>query len=195
MFWHRKGGTGKTSLAIGCACRFARSRVPGQRPRVLLIDTDPQGSAAAWGERYAEDAGLVVRADSGHDLWDRNQALLERFDRVLVDAAPSVTAETLDLLAGTDRLLIPTRPAWPDVWALEAVAELLADQDRAGHRLVARVVFNQVRDEALAPFAAALAEFGLQALPNVIPADPQWPALFRGGPPPDAVAGLLSALD
>lgn len=195
LFWHRKGGTGKTSLAIGCARQLARPGVSGQRPRVLLIDTDPQGSAAAWGERFAEGAGLVVRADGGRDLWDRNRALLNRFDRVLVDAAPSITAETLDLLAGADRLLIPTRPAWPDVWALEAVADLLADQQRVGHPLVARVVFNQVRDEALSPYVAALAELGLESLPTPIPADPSWPELFRGGPPPAAVAALLRALN
>jgi chromosome partitioning protein len=194
LFWHCKGGTGKTSLAMGCALWLARRAVPGQRPRALLLDTDPQGSAAAWGARFAEGTRLVVRTDNGRDLWSRNQALLTRFDRVLVDAAPSVTAETLALLAGADRLVIPTRPAWPDIWALEVVADLLADQRAAGHRLVARVVFNQVRDEDLVPFAAALAELGLEPLPTSIPTDPGWRALFRGGPPPATVATLLRVL-
>lgn len=202
-FWHRKGGTGKTSLAIGCAVRLAggsasdtdperHSLAPGAR--VLLLDTDPQGTAAAWGERFADRFGIAVRADSGFALWRDWGERANRFEAVLVDCPPTVSPEVMEILAGVDRLLVPTRPAWPDVWALESVAELVADLHRQGARLAVGVVFNQVGDEALARFAATIADLGLDLFPDAIPRDAAWPALFSGGEPPDSVAPLVGHL-
>ncbi|CRI64315.1 putative ATPases involved in chromosome partitioning-like protein [Thiocapsa sp. KS1] len=202
-FWHRKGGTGKTSLAIGCAVRLAcgfapngdaERHSPAPGARVLLLDTDPQGTAAAWGERFADRFGIAVRADSGFALWRDWAERANRFDAVLVDCPPTVSPEVVGILAGVDRLLVPTRPAWPDVWALESVADLVADLHRRGARLAVSVVFNQVGDEALAPFAAAIADLGLGLLPEAIPRDDAWPALFSGGEPPDRVATLVGKL-
>ncbi|WP_296699669.1 ParA family protein [Thiocapsa sp. UBA6158] len=142
-FWHRKGGTGKTSLAIGCAVRLAGGSAadldadphsPAQGARVLLLDTDPQGTAAAWGERFADRFGIAVRADSGFALWHDWAERAMGFDAVLVDCPPTVGPEVMEILAGVDRLLIPTRPAWPDVWALESVADLVADLHLSGGR-------------------------------------------------------------
>ncbi|MFB1489117.1 MULTISPECIES: ParA family protein [unclassified Thiocapsa] len=202
-FWHRKGGTGKTSLAIGCAVRLAGGSAPDagvQRhspergDRVLLLDTDPQGTAAAWGERFADRFGIAVRADSGFALWRDWAERAQGFDAVLVDCPPTVSPEVMEILAGVDRLLVPTRPAWPDVWALESVADLVADLHREGSRLSVSVVFNQVGDEAFAPFAAAIADLGLDLLPEAIPCDDAWPALFTGGEPPGSLATLIGTL-
>ncbi|RKT44635.1 ParA family protein [Thiocapsa rosea] len=202
-FWHRKGGTGKTSLAIGCAVRLAggsaagldaEGHPPAHGARVLLLDTDPQGTAAAWGERFADRFGIAVRADSGFALWHDWAERAGCFDAVLVDCPPTVSAEVMEILAGVDRLLVPTRPAWPDVWALESVADLVADLHRRGARLAVSVLFNQVGDEALAPFAAAIADLGLDLLPEAIPREDAWPALFGGGEPPDSLAPLVDKL-
>ncbi len=199
-FWHRKGGTGKTSLAIGCAVRLADGSAadldadrpsPAHGARVLLLDADPQGTAAAWGERFADRFGIAVRADSGFALWHDWAERAMRFDAVLVDCPPTVSPEVMEILAGVDRLLVPTRPAWPDVWALESVADLLADLHRQGARLAVSVVFNQVGEEALAPVAAAIADLGLDLFPEAIPRDDAWPALFSGGEPPNSLAPLI----
>jgi chromosome partitioning protein len=89
LLWHQKGGTGKTTLAVGCAAALA-----GIGRRVLLLDLDPQASAAAWGERFADALGVQVRCDSGLDLARRfgvdEPRLGAGFDDVLIDCPPTI---------------------------------------------------------------------------------------------------------
>lgn len=117
LLWHQKGGTGKTTLAVGCATALA-----GLARRVLLLDLDPQASAAAWGERFADALGVQVRCDSGLDLARRigvdEPGLGAGFDDVLIDCPPTIGEHTLDIITAGDLLLIPIRPAWPDIWPL-----------------------------------------------------------------------------
>ncbi|AGA92419.1 ATPase involved in chromosome partitioning (plasmid) [Thioflavicoccus mobilis 8321] len=190
LLWHQKGGTGKTTLAVGCAAALA-----GLGRRVLLLDLDPQANAAAWGERFADALGVQVRCDSGLDLARRlgvdGPGLGAGFDDVLVDCPPTIGEHTLDIITAGDLLLIPARPAWPDIWALERVAVLLDDLRTRGDAPRATVIFNQVRDEDLHPFQAGAAELGFNVSEIAIPADAAWPALFTGGLPPPLIRTLL----
>lgn len=190
LLWHQKGGTGKTTLAVGCAAALA-----GLGRRVLLLDLDPQASAAAWGERFADALGVQVRCDSGLGLARRlgvdEPGLGAGFDEVLIDCPPTIGEHTLDIITAGDLLLIPTRPAWPDIWALERVAVLLDDLRRRGDAPRATIIFNQVQDEDLHPFQAWAAELGFSVSTIAIPADAAWPALFAGGPPPPLIRTLL----
>lgn len=77
----RKGGTGKTSLALSLAARYAR-----KGRRVLLVDLDPQGSATL----------AAGAAPSGADL----AAVLSG----TAAAAPLSVADCLDLLPGGPEL-------------------------------------------------------------------------------------------
>lgn len=191
VFWHQKGGTGKTTLAIATAVALAHAG-----SRVLLLDTDPQGTACAWGERWADHWGLVVRAHAGGGLWQAAGRLADRLDWIIVDCPPQITPITLETLAGAEELLLPVRPALPDLWALEAVAQVLADLalEGSGAGPRARVLFNQTRDEALAPLRQLVRDLGLHPLQAPIPAAPAWADLFAGAPPPPTLAPLLAAL-
>jgi chromosome partitioning protein len=116
----RKGGSGKTTLAIHLA---VMAQAGGRR--VLLIDADPQGSAAAWW-RARPDATPELEAvtpDKLNDLLDtaRNSGV----DFAVIDTRPSVEADAAQVAALSDFVLIPTRPAILDLRAILATLDIV----------------------------------------------------------------------
>ena len=143
----RKGGTGKTTLAVHLAVLAAES---GRR--VLLVDTDPQRSAGDWWRvRKTDDPRLVECAAK------RVPAVLEAatkdgIDLVVVDTRPSVEADTAEIARLSDMVLIPTRPGILDLRAIAATVEVVLAAKRA-----AWIVLNAV------PAARGFGENGLTA--------------------------------
>lgn len=109
----RKGGVGKTTLAVHLAVLAQQA---GQR--TLLIDLDPQRSAAAWWRaREAETPALVETQPAElRDILDAARA--DGVDLVVVDTRPSVEADVAHVAALSDLVLIPTRPAIFDLRAI-----------------------------------------------------------------------------
>ena len=115
-----KGGSGKTTAAVHIAVAAAQ-----QGRNVALLDTDPQQSAARWGDRRAAALPVVLTvppsrlaaelqrcADAGTDL-----AIIDTPPRAGSDNAAQVAARVADLV------LLPCRPSVLDV---EAVADTAA---------------------------------------------------------------------
>ena len=161
-FLARKGGAGKTTLAV----HLAVAAVQAGR-RVLLVDADPQGSAAGWWRARTAPAPELVECEAGEVEQVVAAARQDRVDLVVVDTRPSVEADAAAVARVADLVLIPTRPSILDLRAIGATVELIQSL-----RTRAFIVLNAVpagrggAEAALTVEArAALAGYGLPVLP------------------------------
>lgn len=186
---HQKGGTGKSTLAIAAAIALSAA---GRR--VLLLDADYQGTSSEWGNRY----GLVYGVETRSQVQPIVHQELERFagacDVVVIDGPPALSEMTESIVRAAETVLIPVRPAWPDVWALPWLAAIVRKLQGAGTPVQARVVFTHYAGEALAPLQAEVARWELPLHEEPLPADPAFAALFAGEALPPALAEAVQRL-
>ncbi len=119
----RKGGAGKTNLAVHlAACAEGRGVPTG------VVDLDPQGTATKWGLRRSEAAthlGAEVVSAQPASL----PKLLETAKRagaklMILDTAPHADSMSVDAARAASFILIPCRPAIADLEAIPASADI-----------------------------------------------------------------------
>jgi chromosome partitioning protein len=116
----RKGGSGKTTLAVHLA---VVAQAGGRR--VLLVDLDPQGSAAAWWRARTADTPELEAATPGKLPGLLEAARKAGVDLVVVDTRPSVEADATQVATLSDFVLVPTRPAILDLRAILATLDIV----------------------------------------------------------------------
>jgi chromosome partitioning protein len=160
----QKGGAGKTTVSTSLAVEWmARGK------RVLLVDTDPQGSAKTWGEVAAEAgqaAPTVVSMGAGLHRADQLPSLAEGFDVVVIDCPPRHGEIQRAALMVADLAILPCGPSAFDVWALGDSLELVnAARQLRPHLKAAVLITRKAPRTALgAGVRDALAEIGLPVL-------------------------------
>lgn len=138
-----KGGVGKTTTAVSLASALAVER------SVLLLDTDPQGSATWWTGRNPDDFGFDVR--SGVELGAAALSKLRRSRQhqlIVVDTPPALDAGVLQVvIPAADYLVLPTPPAPMDLAALiETVRTMVAPVGVTHRVLLTRVDPRSLRE-------------------------------------------------
>jgi chromosome partitioning protein len=154
----QKGGAGKMTLALHWA---VEAEARGKR-RVVLVDVDPQGSAAAWFKRRALDTPLLVQT-SAATLPDVLEACAA--DNVDYVTAPHAEATAAEAARAADAVVIPSRPSVLDLEAIGATLDIV----RAVRRPAA-IILNAcpVRSPVIEQARAALGAYELPICPTAI---------------------------
>ena len=155
----RKGGAGKTTLAVGLAVAADASGHPA-----AVLDLDPQASAAAWGHLRQADNPPVLAAKAAQLNTLLSTVQSAGAELVLIDTAPSVANSALLAARAADCVLIPCRPSVADLTAIGASVEIARE---AGTSAVAVINAAPVRSPLIEQAAAALRGYGLDVAPVV----------------------------
>ena len=151
-FASRKGGVGKTTL-VGHLAVEAERRGAGP---VALIDTDPQGSLAAWWNQRSAETPLFVGIDVRRLDQQLNELRNHGVKLVMIDTPPTVDhIEKVIMLA--DVVLVPVRPSPHDLRSIATTVDLIeAANKRMAFIVNGASVNSRISNEAV----VALAEHG-----------------------------------
>ncbi|MDP1959001.1 MAG: chromosome partitioning protein ParA [Polynucleobacter sp. 24-46-87] len=148
----QKGGAGKTTL---CGHLSVEASLNGHK--VAIIDTDPQGSLAAWWNGRESDSPAFVSSSIIKLQDDINLIKKEGFDYLFIDTPPAVT-ETIETVVGVaDLVVIPTRPSPHDLRAVGKTVDIVNDCNK---RMVFVINGAANRARISADAAIALSQHG-----------------------------------
>lgn len=115
----QKGGTGKTTISLNLAVVLSSTK------NTVLLDIDPQASAAKWGDRRVS-AEPSIRAIQASRLDTTLEELRSAStDWVIIDTAPHSERDALIAARMADLVLVPCRPGILDLDAMRITADLL----------------------------------------------------------------------
>jgi chromosome partitioning protein len=141
-----KGGSGKTTIAINLASRFASENIP-----TTLMDYDPQGSSLNWLRSRAPTAARIHGANGAPETFGRLRSFemyVPPETKQLIIDAPAGSAGVLmqEMVNRAHCIIVPVVPSPIDIHATgNFVKDLLATtRVRMGGSRVA-VVANKVR--------------------------------------------------
>src|SRR5574340_78838 len=115
---NQKGGSGKTTIATHLARALQLDGAD-----VLLVDSDPQGSARDWAAVREDQPLTVVGID--RPTIDRDLKNVARKDFVVIDGAPQAADLAVSAIKAADFVLIPVQPSPYDIWATADLVELV----------------------------------------------------------------------
>lgn len=155
-FASQKGGSGKTTMSGHIAVAAERA---GDGP-VVLIDTDPQGSLAAWWNEREDPAPAFAQASIARLNSDLEELRAQGFKLAIIDTPPAITMAIQSVVAVAELIVVPTRPSPHDLRAAGATVELV---ERAGKSLIFVVNAATPRARISSEAAIALSQHGTVA--------------------------------
>ena len=156
-----KGGCGKTTIAINIAHSFQNKGY-----KVLLVDSDPQGSARDWN---AENDGKIIpvvgldRSSLASDI----EAVKIGYDIIIIDGAPQIAKLSAAAVKIADFVLMPVQPSPYDIWAASDLVELIKTRQQITDNkpLAAFVISRVIKNSKLSTeVIEALKPYGLPTL-------------------------------
>jgi len=116
----QKGGVGKSVVSIGLSVAATLAGFA-----TVLIDLDPQATAANWKDRRAEENPAVVSAQASRLKSVLDASRKAKIDLAIIDTAGRNDDSALQAARAADLVLIPCRPIMVEIETLPAVKDLL----------------------------------------------------------------------
>ena len=157
---NQKGGSGKTTIATHLARALQLAGAD-----VLLVDSDPQGSARDWAAVREDQPLTVVGID--RPTIDRDLKQVARKDFVVIDGAPQAADLAVSAIKAADFVLIPVQPSPYDIWATADLVELVKQRIEVtdGRLQAAFVVSRAIKGTRIGgEVTEALVGYGLPVL-------------------------------
>lgn len=137
-----KGGTGKTTIATNLA--IVRSQNASD---VLLVDSDPQGSAMDFStvrEEEGHHPEITCSSITGRGVGAELRKLSPKFDDIIVDVGGRDTSSLRSALLVADVLVIPFLPSQFDTWGIERMDKLIGEVAQLNENLRSFAFLNKV---------------------------------------------------
>jgi len=158
----RKGGAGKTTVALHLAVAARR--------RTVILDADPQQSAADWWRSRQAETPELIEGGVGQLAEIKQAAAADGVELLVVDTRPSAEDDALEAARAADLVLIVVKPTILD---LRAVAATVDTVTAAGAKAV--FVINQApagrggfEASIVQEAAEALAGYGVPVCPVIL---------------------------
>jgi len=154
-----KGGVGKTTSAFSLAAIYA------QRLRVVLVDTDPQGSATWWAEKGEQK--FAVSQETDPKLLSQLKSIKD-FDLAICDTQPAIQSDALiTVVKASDFVILPTPPAPMDMKALIETVKQAIKPLGVPHRVLLTKVDTRRLNDAM-DAQSSLMEAGIPVFNSMI---------------------------
>lgn len=133
----QKGGSGKTTVALGIATAAARAQ-----KTTIVIDLDPQANASNWSDRrqgQGLEEPVVVNCQVGRLMQTLDKAEHNHADIAIIDTPGKGSEAGIAAAKAADFVLIPIQPQIFDMETLATVRDML----RIGGNPPAAIVVNR----------------------------------------------------
>lgn len=142
---NQKGGAGKTTISVNLARALQQDH-----DRVLLVDSDPQGSARDW---HAAGEGNILTV-VGLDRPTLNKdvkAMADNYTWVVIDGAPQLAEMSVAAIKCANIVLIPVQPSPYDIWAAEELIDVIKARQQVtdGQPKAAFIISRQITNTNL----------------------------------------------
>ncbi len=114
-----KGGCGKTTISTNLA-RALHDRGHS----VLIVDSDPQGSARDWHAANEDNPIELVALDRPNNV-KTLASLAANYDYVVIDGAAKLEDMIAAAIKVSDLVLIPVQPSPYDIWAASDLVDFI----------------------------------------------------------------------